>query len=217
MDRRELGAGTRVVRAARSLPSGHGEPVVPALIQSVAFDYGSAAEQDEVFGNERAGYVYGRYGTPTTAALETALAELDGTEAAVCFASGMAAIAAFVDACAVASGGRVVAQEDIYGQVHALFERWMREHGAKIDFVDATDLDAVERALAEQPATLLYVEAIANPLLRLVDVAALARLAHARGAILAVDATFASPVLFRPAALGADVVIHSLTKYVNGH
>ena len=191
--------------------------MAPPLVQSVAFDYRSAARQDEVFGNERAGYVYGRYGTPTTAALETALAELEGTEAAVCFASGMAAIAAFVDACAVASGGRVVAQEDIYGQVRALFERWTREHGAKIDFVDATDLGAVERALAGQPATLVYVEAIANPLLRLVDVAALAKLAHTHGATLAVDATFASPVLFRPAALGADVVIHSLTKYVNGH
>src|SRR5437879_5303214 len=116
MDRRELGAGTRLVRAARSLPSGDGHPVVPALIQSVAFDYGSAAEQDAVFGNERPGYVYGRYGTPTVAALELALAELDAVEAVTCFVTGMAAIAAFVDACAVSSGGRVVAQEDSYGQ-----------------------------------------------------------------------------------------------------
>ena len=214
---KELRQGTRVVRSARSLPSGEGIPVAPPLVQSVAFDYRSAARQDEVFGNERAGYVYGRYGSPTTAALETALAELEGTEAAVCFTSGMAAIAAFVDACAVASGGRVVAQEDIYGQVRALFERWNREHGARIDFVDATDIAAVERALAESPATLLYVEAIANPLLRLTDIAALAKLAHSRGATFAVDATFASPVLMRPASLGADVVIHSLTKYVNGH
>src|SRR2546428_9975074 len=129
----------------------------------------------------------------------------------------MAAIAAFVDACAVASAGRVIAQEDIYGQTRALFERWTREHAAKIDFVDATDLCAVERALGSGPAALLYVEAIANPLLRLTDIAALAKLAHPRGATLAVDATFASPVLVRPAELGADVVIHSLTKYVNGH
>src|ERR671936_2793431 len=98
MDRRELGAGTRVVRAARSLPPGEGQPVVPPLVQSVAFDYGSAAQQDAVFGNERAGYVYGRYGTPTTAALEQGLAELDGTEAAVCFVSGMSAIHELVPA-----------------------------------------------------------------------------------------------------------------------
>src|SRR5437879_11773196 len=116
MDRRELGAGTRVVRAARSLPPGAGEPVVPALVQSVAFDYGSAAEQDAVFGNDRPGYVYGRYGTPTTAALEHVLAERDGAAAVTCFVTGMAAISAPVDACAISRGGRVVAQEDCYGQ-----------------------------------------------------------------------------------------------------
>src|SRR5436190_9915860 len=214
---KEVRIGTRVVRSARALPAGEGIPVAPPLVQSVAFDYRSAAAQDEVFASDRAGCVYGRYGTPTTAALEMALAELEGTAAATCFVSGMAAIAAFVDACAVASGGRVVAQEDIYGQVRALFERWIRERGAKIDFVDATDLGAVARALSAAPATLLYVESIANPLLRVTDVAALAKLAHARGATLAVDATFASPLLLRPLSLGADVVIHSLTKYINGH
>ncbi|TMC71638.1 MAG: PLP-dependent transferase [Chloroflexi bacterium] len=217
MDRRELGAGTRVVRAARSLPPGEGQPVVPPLVQSVAFDYGSAAEQDAVFGGDRAGYVYGRYGTPTTAALERALAELDGVATVTCFVTGMAAIAAAVDACAVARGGRVVAQEDSYGQTRALFERWTRERGADIVFVDTTDHPAVETALRAKPTALLYVESIANPLLRVNDVAALARLAREHGASLAVDATFATPVLFRPAALGATMVIHSLTKYVNGH
>ncbi|MEK7862569.1 MAG: aminotransferase class I/II-fold pyridoxal phosphate-dependent enzyme, partial [Chloroflexota bacterium] len=217
MGQRPLRPGTQVVRLARTLPPGEGTPVAPPLVQSVAFDYRSAAKQDEVFGNERAGYVYGRYGTPTTAALEMALAALDGADAAVCFTSGMAAVAAFVDACAVATGGRILAQEDVYGQVRALFERWVREHGAKVTFVDATDTAAVEHQLAASPTALLYVEAIANPLLRLTDIAALARIAHAHGATLAVDATFASPVLVRPIALGADVVIHSLTKYVNGH
>jgi cystathionine gamma-synthase/methionine-gamma-lyase len=186
-------------------------------VQSVAFDYGSAAEQDSVFGGERSGYVYGRYGTPTTAALETAMAELDGVEAATCFVTGMAAIAAAVDACAVARGGRVVAQEDCYGQTRALFERWTRERSADIVFVNTTDHRAVEAALRAKPTALLYAEAIANPLLRVNDVAALARLARESGASLALDATFATPVLFRPAALGATMVIHSLTKYVNGH
>ena len=209
--------GTRLVRAARSLPPGDGQPVVPPLVQSVAFDYGSAAEQDAVFGNERPGYVYGRYGTPTTAALEGILAELEGVNAAVCFASGMAAISAAVDACAIARGGRVVAQEDCYGQTRALFERWVRERNADIEFVDPTDHRAVERALAAKPTALLYVEAIANPFLRVTDVAGLAKIARAKGAALAVDATFATPVLFRPASLGATMVIHSLTKYVNGH
>src|SRR5260370_29941275 len=121
MDRRELGAGTRVVRAARSLPPGQGEPVVPPLVQSVAFDYGSAAEQDAVFGNERPGYVYGRYGTPTTAALESALAELDGVAAVTCFVTGMAAISPAVGPLAVSPGGPVVPQEDSLGQTPAPF------------------------------------------------------------------------------------------------
>jgi len=217
MGRRELGAGTRVVHAARSLPPGRGEPVVPPLVQSVAFDYGSAAEQDAVFGGDQPGYVYGRYGTPTTAALEAAMAELDGVEAATCFVTGMAAIAAAVDACAISRGGRVVAQEDCYGQTRALFERWTRERSADIVFVDTTDHQGVEAALRAKPTTLVYAEAIANPLLRVNDVATLARLARDNGASLALDATFATPVLFRPAALGATMVIHSLTKYVNGH
>src|SRR5438094_6453955 len=217
MDRRELGAGTRVVRAARSLPSGHGEPVVPSLVQSVAFDYGSAAEQDAVFGNERPGYVYGRYGTPTTAALEEGLAELEGAEAAVCFVSGMSAVHALVTACALAQRRAVVVQEDCYGQVRALLERLAREADAAVRFVDPNDHAAVDRALAETNAALLHVEAIANPLLRVADVARLAEIAHARGASLAVDASFATPVLVRPAALGADMVVQSLTKYINGH
>lgn len=214
---KDLRPGTRVVRSARALPQGEGTPVSLPLVQSVAFDYGSAARQDDVFSGERDGYVYGRYGTPTTAALETMLTELEGGTSTVCFATGMAAIAAYVDACALAAGGRIVAQEDIYGGTRSLFERWVRERGAKIVFVDATDHAAVERALADAPTSLVYIEAIANPLLRVADIATLVSLAHAHGATLAIDATFATPLLVRPLALGADVVIHSLTKYLNGH
>ncbi len=209
--------GTRVVRAARSLPAGAGEPVVPSLVQSVAFDHPSTSEQDAVFANERPGYVYGRYGTPTTSALETALAEIEGTDGAVCFVSGMAAIHAYVTGCGLRDGGRIVAQEDVYGQVRAMLERLRREQAADVVFVDPTDVAAVTAALEAAPTRVLYVESISNPLLRVTDIAALAALAHARGASLAVDATFASPALTRPRDLGADVVIHSLTKYINGH
>jgi len=209
--------GTRVVRAARSLPAGAGEPVVPSLVQSVAFDHPSTSEQDAVFANERPGYVYGRYGTPTTSALETALAEIEGTDGAVCFVSGMAAIHAYVTGCGLRDGGRIVAQEDVYGQVRAMLERLRREQAADVVFVDPTDVAAVTAALEAAPTRVLYVESISNPLLRVTDIAALAALAHARGASLAMDATFASPALTRPRDLGADVVIHSLTKYINGH
>src|SRR5438309_81881 len=208
--------GTRVVRTARVLPSGDGTPMVPPLVQSVAFDYGSMAEQDAVFANERAGWVYGRYGTPTTAALEQALASLDETEDAVAFVSGMAAFSALFGI-VLADGGRIVAQEDTYGATRAMLERFRTERRADAAFVDPTDLAAVDRALAERPTAVLYVEAISNPLLRVADVGQLAERAHRAGAKLVVDATFASPVLFRPAGLGADLVLHSLTKYVNGH
>ena len=214
---KELRPGTRVVRSARVLPQGEGVPVVPPLVQSVAFDYGSAARQDEVFGGDATGYVYGRYGSPTTAALETMLSDLEGAHGTVCFSTGMAAIATYVDACVLASRGRIVAQEDTYGGTRSLFERWIRERGATVAFVDVTDEDAVEVALAAAPTALLYIEAIANPLLRIADIGRLATLAHSRGATLAIDATFATPLLVRPLSVGADVVIHSLTKYLNGH
>ena len=204
-----------MVRAARVLPSGAGTPLVPPLVQSVAFDYGSMDEQDAIFANERPGWVYGRYGTPTTAALEGALAELDGVEDAVCFVSGMAAIGTLFGV-VLADGGRIVAQEDTYGATRAMLQRFAVERKADVAFVDATDLAAVDRALGAKTA-LLYVEAISNPLLRVADVAALADRAHAAGAKLCVDATFATPVLYRPAGLGADLVLHSLTKYINGH
>lgn len=207
--------GTRVVRAARVLPSGAGTPLVPPLVQSVAFDYGSMDEQDAIFANERPGWVYGRYGTPTTAALEGALAELDAVEDAVCFVSGMAAIGTLFGV-VLAEGGRIVAQEDTYGATRAMLQRFAVERKADVAFVDPTDPAAVDRALAMKTA-LLYVEAISNPLLRVADIAGLAERAHAAGAKLCVDATFATPVLYRPAGLGADLVLHSLTKYINGH
>ncbi|HAF11806.1 MAG TPA: PLP-dependent transferase [Chloroflexi bacterium] len=208
--------GTRVVRTARVLPSGAGTPLVPPLVQSVAFDYGSMAEQDAIFANERPGWVYGRYGTPTTAALERALADLDGVEDAVCFVSGMAAIATLFGV-VIAEGGRIVAQEDTYGATRAMLERFAVERTADVAFVDPTNLEAIERALTERKTALLYVESISNPLLRVTDVSALADRAHAAGTLLCVDATFATPVLYRPAGLGADLVLHSLTKYINGH
>src|SRR5437870_559467 len=161
--------GTRVVRTARALPGGAGVPVVPPLIQSVAFDHPSTADQDAVFANEKPGYVYGRYGTPTTSALESALAEIEGTEGAVCFASGMAAIHAYATGCGLQSGGRIVAQEDCYGQVRAMLERMRREQSADVEFVDPTDLAAVHAAVAAPATRVLYVESISNPLLRVTD------------------------------------------------
>ncbi len=160
------------------------------------------------------GYFYGRSGNPNRAALEQAVAALEGGVEAVAFASGAAAtLAAFSLA---AAGGRIVCSADCYHgtarQLREILPRW----GASVEFVDTTDLVAVERAL-DPGATLLWVETPSNPLLRVSDLAALAGLARARGTVLGCDNTFASPVLQRPLALGADLVMHSTTKFMGGH
>jgi len=160
------------------------------------------------------GYSYTRAGNPNRASLEAAVAALEGGVAAVAFASGSAAtLAAFSLA---TPGGRVVCARECYHgslrQLREVLPRW----GVSVEFVDATDLDGVRAALAV-PTTLLWVESLSNPLLRVSDIAALAELAHARGALLGCDSTFATPVLQRPLALGADLVMHSGTKYLGGH
>jgi cystathionine gamma-synthase len=165
-------------------------------------------------GSIRRGYEYARGGNPNRAALERAVAALEGGREAVAFASGSAAtLAVFTLA---ASGGRVVCSEDCYHgtakQLREILPRW----GGSATFVDTTDLGAVRRAL-DTDATLLWVETPSNPLLRVSDIGALAGLAHQRGALLGCDNTFASPVLQQPFALGADLVMHSTTKYLGGH
>ena len=160
------------------------------------------------------GYFYSRSGNPNRTALERAVAALEGGHEAVAFASGSAAtLAVFTLA---AAGGRVVCSSDCYHgtakQLREILPRW----GATADFVDTTDLDAVRRAL-EPGATLLWVETPSNPLLRVSDLAALAEIAHARGTLLGCDNTFASPVLQQPFTFGADLVMHSTTKYLGGH
>jgi cystathionine gamma-synthase len=165
-------------------------------------------------GNYPHGYNYSRTGNPNRSALEQAVAALEGGHEAVAFASGSAAtLAVFTLA---ASGGRVVCSSDCYHgtakQLREILPRW----GGSVEFVDTTDLDATRQAL-EPGATLLWVETPSNPLLRVSDIPALAGLARAHGALLGCDNTFASPVLQQPLALGADLVMHSTTKYLGGH
>jgi len=160
------------------------------------------------------GYSYARAGNPNRASLETAVAALEGGAAAVAFASGSAAtLAAYSLA---TPGGRIVCSADCYHgslrQLRELLPRW----GVSVDLVDTTDLAAVRAALA-RPANLLWLETPSNPLLKVSDIAALAEIAHGAGAMLGCDNTFASPVLQRPLELGADIVMHSSTKYLGGH
>ncbi len=160
------------------------------------------------------GYEYARTSNPTRHALERNLAALEGGAAALAFASGMAAINALLSL--FSRGDHIVCSRQVYGGVPRLFHAILGRFGMEFTYVDTACLEEVEQAI--RPNTrLLYVETPANPLMTITDIAACAELAHARGLLLAVDNTFMSPYFQRPLALGADVVVHSTTKYLNGH
>jgi cystathionine gamma-synthase/methionine-gamma-lyase len=208
---------TRAVHAGERGPRPDFTPVVTPIHPTVGYLYDSMDDLDAVFATTRAGYVYPRYGSPTVAALEAAVAELEGAEAAQAFASGMGAIHAALLAAGVKVGTAAVAALDLYGATYTLLARLFAELGATIRFVEVTDLGAVEAALAELHPAALLVETISNPLLKVADLPALGELAHRYGARLLVDSTFASPYLCNPLRYGADFVIHSATKYIAGH
>jgi len=160
------------------------------------------------------GFEYGRTQNPTRMALETNLATLERGAAAFAFASGMSAIAAVLSL--LKSGDRVVVSNDLYGGTYRLFERVYRHYGLRFTYVATEDLAAVRRALS-RGCKMVFIETPTNPLMRISDIAAIARLARRRGAPLVVDNTFMSPALQRPLELGADLVVHSTTKFLNGH
>jgi len=165
--------------------------------------------------NEHMGYDYSRAGNPTRTALENALAVMEGGRFGLSYASGMAAIDTVLRL--VRPGETVICGNDVYGGTFRLFDKVLADYGLRFVFVDTADTAAVHAALAAGPVRLAWLETPTNPLLRLADTAAISDAAHAAGAWVAVDNTFASPALQRPLALGADFVIHSTTKYLGGH
>jgi cystathionine beta-lyase/cystathionine gamma-synthase len=192
-------------------------PVATPIYHASSYIYEDPETLDAIFGGTRPGPVYARYGNPTNAALEAAVAALEGGEAAQSFSSGMAAIHAALLHAGVRSGCSVVAARDVYGATHMLLRDLLSSQGAEVHFVDATDLESVQRALSDSRPVALFVETISNPLLKVADLPTLAELAHRSGAVLIVDNTFASPYLCRPLSYGADYVVHSATKYLGGH
>jgi len=213
----KLSIFTQAVHAGERGPRPDFTPVVTPIYNSVGYLYDSMDELDAVFAAEREGYVYPRYGTPTNTALERAVATLEGGEAALSFASGMAAIHAALLASGLEAGQAVVSAHDVYGATYALLANLFTSLGVRVRFVDIADLTSVERAIVEEKPRAVFCEIISNPLLKVADVPALAELAHAHGAEVIVDSTFATPYLVRPLALGADYVVHSSTKYLGGH
>jgi len=196
---------TRAVRAGIECDDESG-CVVPPLHLTSTFAF-------RAFGEKRT-YDYTRSGNPTRDLLGQALAELEHGEGAVVTASGMAAIT--VCGYLVPAGARIVAPHDCYGGTYRLLDAWRRRGERQVQFVDFGDERALRAALAE-PTALLWIETPSNPLLRITDIAACAALGHAAGALVAVDNTFLSPGWQQPLTLGADLVVHSTTKYINGH
>jgi cystathionine gamma-synthase/methionine-gamma-lyase len=208
---------TQAVHAGERDPHPDYTPVSTPIHHSVGYLYQDMADLDGVFGGERAGFVYPRYGSPTVSAWERAIAILERAEDAVAYASGMGAIHGALLGAGVEAGTAIVAAADLYGATYALLEKTLTSLGARVRFVDISDLAQVAQAIsAEQPVAVLC-EIISNPLMKVADVPALAEMAHAAGAAFLVDSTFASPYLFCPLEQGADYVIHSATKYLSGH
>lgn len=208
---------TIAVHAGEHAPQPDFRPVTTPIYSSVAFLYETMGELDAVFANERPGYVYTRYGNPTVNAFERAVAALEGSEEAVSYATGMAAIHGALLGAGVRQGTCVVAAADLYGASYALLDKMFRTLGAETTFVRIDCLDEVAKVVHRVRPVALFCETISNPLLHLADLSALAEIAHAEGALLIVDNTFASPYLIQPLAWGADIVVHSATKYLGGH
>jgi cystathionine gamma-synthase len=196
---------TRAVRAGIESDAHHGA-VVPALHLSTNYTF-------EGFRQKRR-YDYSRSGNPTRDLLAEALAELEEGEGAVVTSSGMAAVAVVLEL--VPAGGLVLAAHDCYGGTWRLLDAWAKKGRFRVIFANLTDPAKLADALIEKP-DLVWIETPSNPLLRITDIRHVAHAAHAIGATVVVDNTFLSPVLQRPLALGADVVVHSTTKYINGH
>ncbi len=213
MDTREMGLESKLVHAGIR-PDVHGS-VVPPIYQTSTFQFENAQNGADRFSKKVDGYIYTRIGNPTTNALEECVAELDGGAGAVATSSGMGAVLTVYMAL-LGQGDHVVSTASVYGPSRILMEKHFSRFGVESTYVDTSDLENVRRAM--RPNTkLLYIETPSNPLMQITDIRAAAEIAHERGALLAVDSTFASPVLQRPLALGADVVLHSVTKFINGH
>ena len=211
-----VGLGTKAIHAGNVKDAQYGALTTP-IYQTSTFVFDSCEQGGRRFAGQEGGYIYTRLGNPTVSVLENKVAALEGGEACVAAASGMGAISSALWTIAGA-GKHIVADGTLYGCTFALLNHGMSRYGVEVSFVDTSDLAAVKAALKENTCA-VYLETPANPNLKIADIAAVAEAAHSYNPAIKVvcDNTFASPALQNPLALGADVVVHSATKYLNGH
>jgi methionine-gamma-lyase len=208
------GLATRAIHFGYNPQDEHGA-LTPPLHLTSTYAFETAEQGGEIFAGEREGFVYSRVGNPTTDLLERRIANLEGGEAALATSSGMGAITALLWTY-LESGDEIITDLTLYGCTFALFSHGFSRFGIKVTHIDMTDPANLEAAITAK-TKFVYFETPANPNMRIVDIAAVSRIAHARGAQVIVDNTYATPIITRPIELGADFVVHSATKYLGGH
>ena len=213
----KLDIATQLVHTGERGAPPEGKPTSTPIYASATYTYDSMAEIDKVFAGEKAGYIYTRYGNPTVTALETALSTVEAGATACAYSSGMAALHAALFACELTPGATVLASQDLYGATTSLLQTIFGSLGIKTVTADFSELDGLRAKAAETRPRVLVAETISNPLLKVCDIDACAEIAHSVGARLIVDNTFASPYLCQPLKHGADIVVHSATKFLCGH
>ena len=214
MEIKKCGLGTTAIHAG-TLKNLYGTLAMP-IYQTSTFIFDSAEQGGRRFALEEAGYIYTRLGNPTTTVLENKIAALEEGEAAVATSSGMGAISSTLWT-VLKAGDHIVTDKTLYGCTFALMCHGLTRFGIDVTFVDTSNLDEVKNAMKEN-TRVVYLETPANPNLKIVDIEALAKLAHTNpNTLVIVDNTFATPYMQKPLTLGADIVVHSVTKYINGH
>ena len=208
---------TKLVHAGERRPLPEALPVATPIYATATFTYDSMQDIDQVFSGEKQGFIYTRYGNPTVAALEEAVREIEEGATACAYSTGMAAIHAALIACDLKAGSTVLASQDLYGATTGLLNTVLSNFGVKTVQVDFSDLAIVRETARELKPQVLIAETISNPLLKVCDIEACVEIAHENGARLIIDNTFATPCLRQPLKLGADIVVHSATKYLGGH
>jgi cystathionine beta-lyase/cystathionine gamma-synthase len=208
---------TKAVHVGDRKKAGAQIPVTTPIHTATSYFYDNMPQLDRVFGKEEEGFAYARYGNPTNAALEELIASLESGHGALACASGMLALHVAVLAALTDRRKSIVAANALYGATVNLLLQVFEPFGVDVTFVDICDLPAVEKAIAEHKPGCVLMETVSNPLLRVGQLDRIAQLAKSAGAALVVDNTFATPMLIRPLELGANIVVHSLTKYLGGH